>query len=397
MMLVSMISYVDRNTLAILSPTILKETGLSVEQYSLIVSVFSVAYGLGNPIWGWLLDRLGVRRGMLMAVSIWTLASASHAFARGFWSFATARGVLGFGEGATFPGGLRTVMQSLPVESRSRGVAIAYSGGSLGAVLTPWIVTPIAALYGWRGAFWFTGLVGLIWLAIWSQVSRRPELAGAQKTEDGVGVTALPSFTDKRLWSFISLYAFGGLPLAFVLYYAALYWSREMGKKQGDLAYVLWIPPLGWEIGYFFWGWFTDRLPSGRRFFGAQWNLIVVLTLASGLLALVPHTPSYPATIALMAFAMFVGAGFIISAMSYVTRIYSVRNSGLIAGLGAGSWSAIVALSSPVTGRLFDQHHYQAAFLIPALVPIAGFAIFSLLNRRLIWNDGTADATTELA
>ena len=399
MMLVSMISYIDRNTLAILSPTILKQTGLSTEQYGYIVSVFSFAYMAGNPIWGWLLDRLGVRRGMLTAVSIWTLASVSHAFARGFWSFATARGILGFGEGATFPGGLRTVMQSLPVESRARGVAIAYSGGSLGALVTPWIVTPIAAQYGWRGAFWFSGFVGLVWLIVWSHISLRPELSQVHKAEDGTGITARPGFADKRLWSFMALYSLGGLPLAFVLYYSAIYWSRVMGKTQADLAYVLWIPPLGWELGFFFWGWLTDKLPSGRRFYSAQWKLIVLLTLLSGLLALVPQTGSYAATIALMSFAMFIGAGFVIAAMSYVTRIFSLRDSGLIAGLGAGAWSAIVALSSPITGRLFDQHQYQAAFLIPAVIPLAGFTIFSLLNRRLIWptiwNDGS-DATTEL-
>jgi len=105
-------------------------------------------------------------------------------------------------------------MQSLPVESRSRGVAIAYSGGSLGAVITPWIVTPIAAQYGWRGAFWFTGFVGLVWLITWSQVSRRPELSQVHRAQDSIGVTDRPGFTDKRLSSFMSLYALGGLPLA---------------------------------------------------------------------------------------------------------------------------------------------------------------------------------------
>ena len=388
MMLVSTISYIDRSTLAVLSPTILKQTGLSNEQYGFIVSIFSFAYMAGNPIWGWLLDRLGVRRGMLIAVSLWTLASASHALALGFWSFGAARGLLGFGEGATFPGGLRTVMQSLPVENRSRGVAIAYSGGSLGAVITPWIVTPIAATYGWRGAFWFTGFVGLAWLIMWSQVSRRPELSTVRQSEDAVGAGAVLGIADKRLWSFMSLYALGGLPLAFVLYYSALYWSRVMGKSQGDLAYVLWIPPLGWEIGYFFWGWLSDLLPRGKRFYGAQWKQIGVLTLASCLLALVPKTGSYAASIAMMAFSMFIGAGFVIAAMSYVTRIYSARNSGLIAGLGAGSWSAVVALSSPLTGRLFDQHQYQLAFLIVALIPFAGFAIFSILNWNLIRGNG---------
>jgi ACS family hexuronate transporter-like MFS transporter len=395
MMLVSVLSYIDRNTLAILSPTILKETGLSTEQYGYIVSIFSFAYMAGNPVWGWLLDRLGVRRGMLGAVTLWTLASASHAFARGFWSFGGARGLLGFGEGATFPGGLRTVMQSLPVESRSRGVAIAYSGGSLGAVVTPWIVTPIAAQYGWRGAFWFTGLAGLAWLILWSQVSRRKELSqvkpAAEAAEPGAGL----GIGDKRLWSFMSLYALGGLPLAFVLYYSAIYWSRVMGKSQMDLAYVLWIPPLGWEIGYFFWGWLSDRLPSGRRFYAAQWKQIVVLTLMSGTLALVPQTGSYAATIALMTLSMFVGAGFVIAAMSYVTRIYSARNSGLIAGLGAGSWSAVVALTSPITGRLFDLHRYQDAFLIAGVIPFVGVVLFSLLNLNLLRDNGL-DARTEL-
>ena len=59
MMLVSTISYIDRNTLAILSPTILAESHLSDEQYGWIISAFSVAYMVANPLWGRLLDRCG--------------------------------------------------------------------------------------------------------------------------------------------------------------------------------------------------------------------------------------------------------------------------------------------------------------------------------------------------
>src|SRR5260370_37223832 len=108
MLLVSLISYIDRNTLALLAPTILKETGLSGEQYGYIISAFSIMYMIGNPVWGILLDRFGLRWGMTAAVSFWTVASAAHAFAGGLFSFAAARAVLGFGEGATFPGGMRT-------------------------------------------------------------------------------------------------------------------------------------------------------------------------------------------------------------------------------------------------------------------------------------------------
>src|SRR5271170_3604609 len=124
MMLVSTISYIDRNTLALLAPTILRDTHLSNEQYGLIISAFSIAYMAANPLWGLVLDRIGVRTGMTAAVSLWTLASVSHVFALGFQGFAAARTVLGFGEGATFPGSLRTVVQTLPREQRSRGIAI---------------------------------------------------------------------------------------------------------------------------------------------------------------------------------------------------------------------------------------------------------------------------------
>src|ERR1035441_1239785 len=81
MLLVSLISYIDRNTLALLAPTILKEMRLSGEQYGFIISAFSVSYMIGNPVWGWTLDRVGLRLGMLAAVTLWTAASISHAFA----------------------------------------------------------------------------------------------------------------------------------------------------------------------------------------------------------------------------------------------------------------------------------------------------------------------------
>src|SRR5277367_5568372 len=70
MMLVSTISYIDRNTLALLAPTILRDAHLSNEQYGFIISAFSIAYMLGNPLWGLVLDRIGVRTGMTAAVSL---------------------------------------------------------------------------------------------------------------------------------------------------------------------------------------------------------------------------------------------------------------------------------------------------------------------------------------
>jgi ACS family hexuronate transporter-like MFS transporter len=364
MLLVSLISYIDRNTLALLAPSILADTGLTGERYGLVISAFSIAYMLGNPLWGGALDRFGLRSGMTAAVSFWSLASAAHALAGGFGSLAAARTALGFGEGATFPGGLRTVVQTLPLSRRARGLAVAYSGGSLGAIVTPPIVTPIALWWGWRKAFLFTGLIGFAWIPIWRVVSRRPEIRRAPAAET---LRAPIRLSDRKLWAFMIAYAFGAIPLAFVIYVAPLYLSRALGKSQAAIGAVLWLPPLGWEIGYFFWGWLADRGAALRR-------LMAAAALLSLPLALAARIGPFPLVMAEMFFSMFVAAGFIILAMTYATRVFSPAHAGLIAGAGAGAWSALVALVMPVFGRLLDRGAWDAAFLLAALLPAAGFA-----------------------
>lgn len=382
MLLVSLISYIDRNTLAILAPTILRDTHLTAEQYGFVISAFSIAYMLANPVWGRWLDRFGVRAGMFAAVSLWSAASASHAVAAGFLGFAAARAVLGFGEGATFPGGLRTVAQTLPVELRARGVALAYSGGSLGAVLTPLIVTPVAVAWGWRAAFLFTGLAGALWLLLWLAVSRRPDVRQHKPAAAPSVAPPGPGFRDPRLWSYMGAYALGALPIAFVIYAAALHLSRSFGASQALIGKLLWIPPLGWEAGYFFWGWRVDRLPQPDRLGGIGRLMAAGCVLALPLAA-APHLRSLPLVMILLWLAMFVAGGFIILTVAYATHVYSTAHSGLLAGLGAGAWSAGVAVAMPLFGKLIDAGRWDAAFAAAAAAPAAGCLLWLALNRPL--------------
>ncbi len=406
MLLVSLISYIDRNTLALLAPTILEETHLSAEQYGWIIAAFSVAYTVANPVWGRWLDRIGVRWGMTGAVTLWTVASAAHALASGLFSFGAARAALGFGEGATFPGGLRTAVQTLPKEKRSRGIAVAYSGGSLGAVVTPLIVTPIAASWGWRAAFVFTGLVGLAWVVLWQFVGRRVENGTGScekirghsglstwdvaRTQGGRRVPAIFSelpdafsrsdnasvpFSEPRLWGYMLGYAWGALPLALVIYGAAIFLRQSMGLSQVTIGKVLWIPPLGWEIGYFFWGWLADRRPMFRE-------LLAAAAVSSLPLALTPWVRSLPVAMGLMFLSMFAASGFIILTVGWATRVYPPGHSGLIAGLGAGAWSLMVAVAMPVFGRLFDLQRFDVGFALAAAMPALGFASWWALSRN---------------
>jgi ACS family hexuronate transporter-like MFS transporter len=308
---------------------------------------------------------------MTAAVGIWSVAAAAHALATGFRSFGLARALLGAGEGATFPGGLRTVTQTLQPSKRGRGLAIAYSGGSLGAMITPLIVTPIALRFGWHGAFLATGSFGLVWLIFWA-------IAGKGVDRRTEYTTAKLPWKHPAVWAYIAAYALGAMPLGFILYDSSLYLHARFAWSQATLGKVLWIPPFGWEVGYFVWGAIVDR-------FGPRFRVLMPACMVLSLpLAWMHSLPSGALVLGEMFLAMFALAGFVVLAVAYATRVFSSEHAGLLAGIGAGSWSAVVALTSPGFGRLFDQSRYEAAFRIATLFPIAGYFLWRVLSGGVI-------------
>jgi len=295
---------------------------------------------------------------------------------RGRLGFAVARTVLGFGEGATFPGGLRTSFDSLPPDKRSRGLAIAYSGGSLGAVITPWIVIPIALHFGWRTAFLFTGVIGLAWIAVWRMFARPPYLPPPARRPERFH---LPDPRERRFWALFSSYALGAFPIAPILYVAPLVLSRVHGLSQADLGKVLWIPPLGWEIGYFFWGWVADRNTAKM----ARPVKLMTMLMVMGLpVAATPFVQSPAAALAIFFWMMFVASGFIVISLRSAAQAYPADQTALVAGIGAGSWSAVVAVLMPVLGRMVDQGAYGPMFFVVAALPVAGVLGWLALNRE---------------
>jgi ACS family hexuronate transporter-like MFS transporter len=377
MMLASFVSYLDRNTLAVLAPTILASTGMTAEQYGFAVSCFSVGYMLGNPVWGWVFDTRGLRAGMTVAVAIWSLASFAHAeIGLAGWmtaatQFAIARFVLGTSEGATFPAAARTASVSLPASQQGRGLAVGYSGGSLGAIFTPLIVTPIALAHGWQAAFFVSAGVGLLWIVLWRIfTARNPSLDEVALKKFDRALLAQPA-----LWAFLCLYAFGAIPLAIGIYAAPIYLADVMGMSQASLGRWLWVPPLGWEVGYFFWGWILDRKVANPA------RLVPLLAIGSGVTAVLPFATEAAAAIALFFFAMFFSAGFIICALRYgMWRLPG--NQAFLAGAGAGSWSALVAVVMPWVGAHFDARSYDAVFYGVACLPPLGAVIWAFLNGR---------------
>src|SRR5688572_30425962 len=232
MALCSWLSFVDRQVLAILSPTILADTGLTPQDFTNAASFFFLAYTLSNPIWGSILDYVGLRVGMLMAVGIWTAASMSHAWMSAFIGFAIARAVLGFGEGATFPGGLRTAVESLPAHMRARGIALSFSGGTIGAVMMPLLLGPLAISYGWRTAFLATGAFGLVWMLIWVAIARPPFLPTSPPR---MSKLTWPNLLERRVWALIFSYALPAISPGPILTIVALYLNQRLALTQADV------------------------------------------------------------------------------------------------------------------------------------------------------------------
>jgi len=389
MALCSWLSFVDRQVLAILTPTIMVDTGLTPQHFTDAASFFFLAYTLGNPVWGSAIDFMGLRVGMLLAVAIWTGASMSHAMMSSFLGFAVARAVLGLGEGATFPGGLRTAVETLPANLRARGIALSFSGGTIGAVMMPILLGPLALAYGWRAAFVTTGALGLTWMVVWSFIARPPFLPANPPKPARL---SWPKLGERRVWALIFSYALPAISPGPILTILSFYLRGPLGLSQADLNAVIWIPPLTWGIGYFFWGWAADKFAANNP---RPIGMFLLLTAASLTLGLVTLTTNLPLAIAIVSLSTFIGGGFQMVALKVGSYAFPREQAAMMSGIASGSWSLVnfVLLNAIGAGvaigglrilpgaNLINGQRWEEIFWIIALMPAAGVAIWMFLSR----------------
>jgi ACS family hexuronate transporter-like MFS transporter len=382
MALCSWLSFVDRQVLTILSPTIIRDTGLTNQNFTDAASFFFLTYTLGNPLWGSVLDFVGLRVGMLLAVAVWTGASASHAFMGSFLGFAAARAVLGIGEGATFPGGLRTAVESLPASLRARAIALSFSGGTIGAVMMPLLLGPLAIKYGWRAAFIATAALGATWLIIWAIIARPPFLPPHVRKTTKV---AWPNFLERRVWALMFSYALPAISPGPLLTILSLYLAGRLKLTQAQVNTIAWIPPLTWGLGYFFWGWAADRYAANNR---RPIGMFLLLTITSLPLGLVTMTASVPLAMALIGLSTFVGGGFQMVALKVGSYAFPRERAAMMTGIASGSWSLVNFLLlraiGPWTGWM-NGNNWEAIFWLIAILPAVGIAVWYVLS----WNDRT--------
>jgi MFS transporter, ACS family, hexuronate transporter len=168
-------NYMDRQVLGVLKTTLQHDLGWNEIDYSNLVFAFQAAYAVGMVVMGGLIDRLGTRLGFALAMIFWSGASMAHAACNSFTGFFAARFALGLGEAGNFPASLKTVAEWFPKKERALATGIFNAGTNFGAIITPLTVPWITLHWGWRAAFLITGGIGLLWLALWLLLYRKPK------------------------------------------------------------------------------------------------------------------------------------------------------------------------------------------------------------------------------
>ena len=166
------LSFLDRQVLSVLAPTITDQLHINNKEYSYITTAFLISYAVMFLGGGRLMDVVGTRLGMALSVGLWSLASGLHAAAQSGLQLGLGRFLLGVGEGGCFPGAAKGVAEWFPADKRALAIGIANGGSAFGAVLAPQLAVWLAGVATWRGAFVATGLIGTIWVVAWCWLSR---------------------------------------------------------------------------------------------------------------------------------------------------------------------------------------------------------------------------------
>lgn len=168
------INYLDRGNLAVAAPVMQKELGLSPATMGILFSAFAWSYAFCLPFAGALLDKIGPRILMTIALVGWSAATFAMGLVSQLWNLTAVRLGLGFFESPIMPSNIKCVAVWFPDRERALAVG-AYTATEYVAlgVLTP-VLAWILVTFGWEMIFFVTGVIGFVIGGIWYKWYRSP-------------------------------------------------------------------------------------------------------------------------------------------------------------------------------------------------------------------------------
>jgi len=378
------INYVDRQVLGILAPTLQRELHWTEADYGDIVSWFSLAYAFGFLVAGRVIDWIGVRRGLAIAVVAWSAAAIGHAFARTAAGFSVARAMLGASESAIFPGSIKTVAEWFPQRERALATGIFNAGTNTGAILTPLLVPWIALQWGWQWAFVVTGALGLLWLLLWIPLYRNPPVTGPSVTDARVRWVSL--FGHRQTWAFIVGKLMADPVWWFYLYWLPKFLDAKYGVKLAQVAAPIIAVYLIADVGSVGGGWLSSALIKR----GWSVNRARKATMLAMALLIVPTTlasraPSMWAAVIIVGVAAAAHQAWSANVYTLASDMFPKSAVGSVVGIGAFAGAMGGVVFQRVTGRVLQANgsDYTPIFVVCGLAYVAAWTIIHLLAPRL--------------
>lgn len=399
----TIINYLDRQTLSLLAPYLKLQYHWTNTDYAYLVIAFRIAYAIGQTVFGRLMDRIGTRRGLTLTVACYSLVSLLTPFARGLYSFAIFRFLLGAGESANWPAATKAVSEWFPKQERGLATAFFDSGSSVGGAIAPFIVLSIYARWGWRPAVIVPGLLGFVWIIVWRKIYQSPdshpnitESERAQLAEDKRDLER--SISPRRSWrDLLKLPQTWGTIVArtltdpvwfFITDWFPIYLvAKGIDLRNGILA--IWVPFIAADLGNFSGGiasgWLIKRgWPLGRA------RKAVVIFGGIGVMLLIPTiltTNLYVITL-LFALATFSYAAFSTIANVLPADLFESGSVASVSGFGGTGSGIGTIIAFELIGHYSDlrqgmaTHVFDPIVIIAGLIPFLGMVLVLVLVRN---------------
>lgn len=393
----AILTYLDRLNLGIAGKFIQDEFAIPLKTMGWILSSFLLGYSLSQIPGGYLADRYGPRKVLIVAISWWSLLTATTAiaprlpFAHWFgvaWSFAIVRFLIGIGEAPSSPSYTKIVANWMGDTRRGLGSSFNLLGIGLGGAVTPPLITLIMQHWGWRAAFYCCGLAGiLVALAWYCFATDRPDqhprvsqseldVVGSNRSNDArfASTSSAPwrrIFTNVSVIGLVLGYFCQGFPIYFFHTWLFIYLVRVRGFSLTQGGFYGATPYLAIAIASPLGGLFSDFAVRkfGRRL-GQRLAVWVGMFSSAILLWEGAHASNRVTAILLLAaaagFNMFASVTFWAACID-LGQEYSGSVAGLMNTFGnLGGW-----LSPIVTAYLASAFGWTAALTLASLVTAA--------------------------
>lgn len=230
--LLSIITYIDRVCISVAGPAMQKDLDITPSQFGWVVGFFAFAYAVFEIPSGAMGDTIGPRKTLSRIVLWWSAFTSLTGAVSNYFVLLGVRFLFGAGEAGAYPNCSATISRWFPATERARAHGIVWMASRMGGAISPFLVIPIQAAYGWRASFFAFGFLGVGWTALWYYWFR-----DNPRDQPGVTQTEIDEIGTPRVESH------RGVPWGKVLRSPNLWWIMIMYHTYcwGSFFYLSWL------------------------------------------------------------------------------------------------------------------------------------------------------------